>query len=215
MEGINKEELKDSIRNIINEGLRSDLHETPDMTSVFGIRKYINGLVEQAQRNPKLMSYIMRFNESLDRGGKDFMLFEQFGKGLEQFATGNKIIKGVINEMNEVIKEHGNELNAFKLIETINDDYVRETVRESYNEFVADPCDETRAMALESIENLFSLNESLGMQMNLYITNTANNAPEYFSTGFVNESAQEEMDRRIEESRHEKLSNDIFKRQSN
>ena len=37
MEGINKEELKDSIRNIINEGLRSDLHETPDMTSVFGI----------------------------------------------------------------------------------------------------------------------------------------------------------------------------------
>ena len=212
MEGINKEELKDSIKNIINEGLRSDLHETPDMTSVFGIRKHINGLVEQAQRNPKLMSYIMRFNESLDRGGKDFMLFEQFGKGLEQFATGNKIIKGVINEMNEVIKEHGNELNAFKLIETINDDYVRETVRESYNEFVADPCDETRAMALEAIENLFSLNESLGMQMNLYITNTANNAPEYFSTGFVNESAQEELERRIEENRHEKLSNDIFKR---
>lgn len=212
MEGINKEELKDSIKNIINEGLRSDLRETPDMSSVFGIRKHINGLVEQAQRNPKLMSYIMRFNEALERGAKDFMLFEQFGKGLEQFATGNKIIKGVINEMNEVIEKHGNELNAFKLIETISDDYVRDTVRESYNDFLADPCDETRAMALEANENLFSINESLGMQMNLYITNTANNAPEYFSTGFVNESAQEELDRRLEENRQEKLSKDIFKK---
>lgn len=209
---IDRKELKDSIKNIINEGLRSDLRETPDMTSVFGIKKYINGLVEQAQKNPKLMSYVMRFNESLSRGAKDFMLFEQFGKGLEQFATGNKVIKGVINEMNSVLEKHGTELQAFKLIENIKDDYVRENIRETYNEYLADPCDETKSMVLEANDNLFNLNESQALQMNLYITNTANNNPQYFSTSYVTESSQEDLNKRLKEDREKKLSNDIFKK---
>lgn len=210
METINRNELQDAIRGIVNEELRTECKKPYDGTTIFNIDRYINGLMSEGKTNPKLMSYLMRFNESLAHGAKQFMLFEMFGKGLNQFATGNKAVKSVINAMNETLSQHNNELVAFTTIEKISDEYCRETIRESYNEFLADPCDETKMMLRESVDNLFGVDMNLATKMNLIITNAIDEKVDFFSTTAMNESAQDELNRRLEENRQARLANNII-----
>ena len=212
MENINKDELKESIKTIINEGLKSDFKKSPDGRNVFAIKPYINSLITEAQKNPKLMSYLTRFDEAINRGAKQFLLFEEFGTGLSQFATGNKIIKGVINKMNEINAEHNSDLNTYKLIENVSDEDLQEDLLESYNDYIDDPCDETKSMLLEHIDNVYNFNEQLAMNLTLMVSEAQNKNPEMFATSAINESEQIEMENKIKKSRENKISENIFKK---
>ena len=92
------EEVKASIRQIITESIQNEMNDTPDGSVVFNIQRYIDGLLGEGKRNPSLMSYLMRYDERIKHGGKQFMMFESFGTGLRQFSTGNKNVKEVLKK---------------------------------------------------------------------------------------------------------------------
>lgn len=92
-------EIKQAVRQIINESLEND-RSNFDGTAVFNISRYVEGLIAEGQNDAKLMSYLTNFKRRIDKGGREWMMFEEFGQGLAQFATGNKSVKNVINEMN-------------------------------------------------------------------------------------------------------------------
>ena len=206
------EDVKASIRQIITESIQNELNDTPDGSVVFNIQRYIDGLLGEGKRNPDLMSYLMRYDERIKHGGKQFMMFESFGTGLRQFATGNKNVKTVLKKMDSILDENFTELCGFKLIEDINDDYVRESVRESYNRYIAEPCDETRSELLEEIDNLRNFNPALADMFIVNITETANERPQLFGGDAVNEQQQAELARKREEFKQQKLTNNIFKK---
>ena len=78
---LNKSELLEGVRNIIQESFNRDT-ENFDGTTKFNIHRYVNGLIEEGHKNPELMSYLVNYNNALANGAQDFMLFEQFGQGL-------------------------------------------------------------------------------------------------------------------------------------
>ena len=202
-------EVKQTIRQIINESLE-DKRTTFDGASFFSIRNYVTGLLAEGHTNPQLMSYLTNYEYRLRKGGKEFLMFEEFGTGLAQFAKGNKSVKSVLEQMRKTSKEHSDILEGLKQIENIPDDYVREDVRECFNEYMGDPCDETKTNLLEAIENVYGLNEGIAMNLTLIATGTSKHNPELFYE--INESKQAEVDRRVNESRKEKMANDIFKK---
>ena len=55
METINRNELQDAIRGIVNEELRTECKKPYDGTTIFNIDRYINGLMSEGKTNPKLM----------------------------------------------------------------------------------------------------------------------------------------------------------------
>lgn len=206
------EDVKASIRQIITESIQNEMNDTPDGSVVFNIQRYIDGLLGEGKRNPDLMSYLMRYNERIKHGGKQFMMFESFGTGLRQFSTGNKNVKDVLKKMDNILDENFTELCGFKLIEDINDDYVKESIRESYNRYIAEPCEETRSELLEEIDNLRNFNPALADMFIVNITETAQEKPYFFGGEVVNEEQQIELEKRREEFKQRKLSNNIFKK---
>lgn len=206
------EDVKASIRQIITESIQNEMNDTPDGSVVFNIQRYIDGLLGEGKKNPSLMSYLMRYDERIKHGGKQFMMFESFGTGLRQFSTGNKNVKEVLKKMDNILDENFTELCGFKLIEDINDEYVRESVRESYNRYIAEPCDETRNELLEEIDNLRNFNPGLADMFIVNITETANERPYLFGGEVVNEQQQAEIERKRDEFKQKKLTNNIFKK---
>lgn len=211
MENLNKDELMSAIHSMINEGLRSE-HEAYDGTTKFNIRRYVNGLIEEGHRNPKLMSYLLEYERALNEGEKDFLLFEQFGRGLEKFAKGNKSIKNVLTQMNETLKECGYSLPAFRVIESIDDEYAKKIMFEAYNDYLKDKNEYTKSNVLEAIDNLQDYDENAAMRLTVFVTEDVNRSPEFFATKFINEAQQMTIDKRIEERNKEKLAGDIFKK---
>lgn len=207
---LNKTELTSAIREIINESLQET--KSLDGTKVFNIRRYVNGLIEEGHKNPKLMTFLISYENMLNNGAKDFMLYEKFGKGLEEFARGNKVIKSILETMNETMREHAEELKVYTIIENIPDAYSQNIIRESYNEFLADKNEFTKANLLESIQGLYEVNDYAANTLMTIIAESVENDTEYFQTRFLNESSQEALERRLEESRKEKLTADIFKK---
>lgn len=209
MADLNQNEM-DVIRNIINESMNE--RKSYDGTKVFNIRRYVSGLIEEGHKNPKLMSYLLQFDERLNSGEQDYKMFNEFGNGLKVFAKGNKSIKKVLESMNSTLREHASELEAYTIIDNIPDPYSQEIVLESFNEFLADKNEYTKANLSEAVQSLFDINEPAAIRLNLLISEAAQAEPEYFSTTFLNESAQEQLQRRINENRQEKITNDIFKK---
>jgi hypothetical protein len=118
MAKITKDEFLNNIHDIINEGMNINYDEKVDNTKKFNIHHYVTSLLEDGQRNPKLMTYLNNYHQYLNNNDvKEFMVFEQFGQGLAQFATNNKDVKRVINQMNETIDNYGHELEAYMIIE--------------------------------------------------------------------------------------------------
>lgn len=204
-------EVKQTIRQIINESLEEP-RTTFDGASYFGIRNYVTGLLAEGQKNPQLMSYLTNYEYRLRKGGKEFLMFEEFGTGLAQFAKGNKSVKAVLEQMRKINTDHNDILEGLKIIENIPDDYVRENVLECFNEYMGEPCEETKINLLEAIENVYGLNESAAMNLTLIVTDSSNKQPEMFYDNTINESKQAEINRRVNESRKEKMANDIFKK---
>ena len=204
-------EVKQTIRQIINESLKEP-RATFDGASYFGISNYVTGLLSEGQKNPQLMSYLTNYDRRVKNGGKEFLMFEEFGIGLAQFAKGNKSVKAVLEQMRKINEDHNEILEGLKIIENIPDDYVRENVLECFNEYMGEPCEETKTNLLEAIENVYGLNESAAMNLTLIVTGTSNKQPEMFYDNSINESKQAEINQRVNESRKEKMANDIFKK---
>ena len=115
MAKISRSEFLSNIRNILNESMNANTEF--DGTEKFGIRRFVSGLVEEGNKNPRLMSYLLKYDKFLNEGTKDFILFNQFGQGLGEFAKGNRSIKSVLEQMNNVLASSGNELETFLVIE--------------------------------------------------------------------------------------------------
>ena len=75
MPKITKKEFLSNIDNIITEGMNNNPHDY-DGTELFNIRGYITDLISEGQRDPRLMSYLIEFDNHLKAGQKDFTLFE-------------------------------------------------------------------------------------------------------------------------------------------
>ena len=204
-------EIKQKIQDIINESLSEDARSNYDGRSEFGIQRYVAGLISEGQKNPKLMSFLTNFQSRIARGGQEWMMFEEFGHGLSQFQTGNKQVKNVINQLNETLTKYSTQLDAFKIISNISDEYVRESVTDAYNEFLADPCQETKMNMLEAIDNVDNVNENLANQLRLIMTDMTTQ-PELFGGDAISVKQQAAIDRRLEEGRKQKMANDIFKK---
>ena len=109
---LNKENLLKGVQDIINEGFSQE-QRLFDGTDKFDIHKYVNELLEEGHKNPELMTYLLRYDNALKQGVKDFMVFEQFGQGLTTFSKGNKAVKTVISKMNETLKNDGSALVGY------------------------------------------------------------------------------------------------------
>ena len=202
MAKISRSEFLDNIRNIINEGMDNDYSDF-DGTEKFGIRRYVTGLVEEGYKDPKLMSFLVRFDHRLNEGEKEFMLFEEFGQGLSKFAKANKAVKSVITQMNETLKESGNELEGYMLIENIQEPYAQKVVKDAYNTYIAEKNYDSKANLVEALDVLYQTNGQLAERLNVLITEDAVHSLPAFST-FVNESEYDSVSKKIEKANEEK-----------
>ena len=202
MAKISRSEFLDNIRNIINEGMDNDYSDF-DGTEKFGIRRYVTGLVEEGYKDPKLMSFLVRFDHRLNEGEKEFMLFEEFGQGLSKFAKANKAVKSVITQMNETLKESGNELEGYMLIENIQEPYAQKVVKDAYNTYIAEKNYDSKANLVEALDVLYQTNDQLAERLNVLITEDAVHSLPAFST-FVNESEYDSVSKKIERANEEK-----------
>jgi hypothetical protein len=202
MAKISRSEFLDNIRNIINEGMDNDYSDF-DGTEKFGIRRYVTGLVEEVYKDPKLMSFLVRFDHRLNEGEKEFMLFEEFGQGLSKFAKANKAVKSVITQMNETLAESGNELEGYMLIEKIQEPYAQKVVKDAYNTYIAEKNYDSKANLVEALDVLYQTNDQLAERLNVLITEDAVHSLPAFST-FVNESEYDSVSKKIEKANEEK-----------
>ena len=202
MAKISRSEFLNNIRNIINEGMNNDYSDF-DGSEKFGIRRYVTGLIEEGYKNPAVMSYLVRFDNRLNNGEKEFMLFEEFGQGLARFAKGNSAIKSVINQMNETLAEAGNELETFMLIENIQEPYAQKVIKDAYNTYVAEKSYDAKSAVVEALDILYQTNDQLAERINVLITEDSACSLPSFST-FVNESEYEAVSKKIEKANEEK-----------
>jgi len=151
MAKISKTEFLNNIQGIINEGFNPEVKV--DNTKKFGIRRYVMGLLESGQRNPKLMTYLNNYHNLLNSNTvKEFMVYEKFGQGLAQYATGNKEVKAVIEQMNETLENYGNELQAYTLIEQIQDPIAQDAVRCAYDNYLEDEDESAKAILIDAVD---------------------------------------------------------------
>ena len=93
-------------------------NQTKAVLDNFKIQSYVDSLFESnAGKNQRLQHFLSEYQKVLKQGNaKEFMIYEEFGHGLANFATGNKAVKKVINEMNTNLATYGKELNTYKLM---------------------------------------------------------------------------------------------------
>ena len=209
MTKLNKNELLDGVRNIIEEGFKYN-SESFDGTTKFNIHRYVNSLIEEGHKNPELMTYLLRYDSALNNGAKDFMLFEQFGQGLTKFAKGNKSVKAVIEQMNQTIATDGAALVGFQLIERIEDPYIKDDVTNAFNHYIADKCAETRDELIESLEPLLMVSDPVAMKINLLITEDTSMSANFIHADYVNESEAKAFNDKLQSQRDKKRMDQIF-----
>lgn len=107
-----KNELLEGVRSIIDEGFKTESNSFDNKTK-FNIRKYVQDLIEEGHKNPELMNYLIKYDNALNQGVEDFMIFEQFGNGLTRFAKANKSVKSVLESMNKTLSKDGASLIGF------------------------------------------------------------------------------------------------------
>ena len=183
------EEMSSDIRNIINESYQE--HNSPDATERFSISEYVNRLLSTVRTNQKLTNYLMHMNERIEHGAKQFMIFEEFGKGLEQFSDIIEV-RNVLDEMNKTLQEgdNANILESFKISEMVADEYVHDQLVEALNAYFATPNDITRKQVQDAIDNMHNLNETqMAINLQLIIEGLKTAHAESFSSVSLNETA--------------------------
>ena len=206
MAKISRSEFLSNIRNILNESMNANTEF--DGTEKFGIRRFVSGLVEEGNKNPRLMSYLLKYDKFLNEGTKDFILFNQFGQGLGEFAKGNRSIKSVLEQMNNILASSGNELETFLVIEQITEPYAQKVIKESYNRYIADKCPETMTNLIESLDLLYNVNPDLAAKLNVLITEEQLCTLKPFGN-YMNESAFEELSRKMNKDKEDKKLKEI------
>lgn len=209
MAKLNKNELLEGVRNIIEESFNRDV-KSLDCSTKFNIHRYVNGLIEEGHKNPELMTYLLRYDSALNNGAKDFLLFEQFGQGLAQYAKGNKSVKAVIEKMNDTLATDGAALVGLQLIERIQDAYLRDTVSEAFNRYVDDKCAETRDALIEALEPMLMASDPIAMKLNLLITEDSSMSANFIHTDYVNESDAQRLADKLQAQRDKKTMDQIF-----
>ena len=209
MSNLNKDELLQGVRNIIDEEFSSNAPAS-DWSNKFGIRKYINALIEEGHKNPKLMSYLMEYDRAITNGAKEFMIFEDFGNGLTTFAKGNKAVKNVIESMNKTLASYGVPLVGFQLIERLRDPQTYDLAKDTFNNYLNDKCDETKNIMYDVLENSIMNNDPAALKLNLLLTDDAAMSPNFIHEDFVSEQEQEELEERLQEQRDKKKADEIF-----
>ena len=204
------EEMSSDIRNIINESYQE--HISPDATARFGISEYVNRLLSTVRTSQKLTNYLMHINERIERGAKQFMIFEEFGKGLEQFSDIIEV-RNVLDEMNKTMHEgdNANILESFKISEMVADEYVHDQLVEALNAYFATPNDITRKQVQDAIDNMHNLNETqMAINLQMIIEGIKTAHAESFSTVSLNETAN--IIKKQQSARDEQIQKNIFEK---
>ena len=204
------EEMSSDIRNIINESYQE--HISPDATARFSISEYVNRLLSTVRTSQKLTNYLMHINERIERGAKQFMIFEEFGKGLEQFSDIIEV-RNVLDEMNKTMHDgdNANILESFKISEMVADEYVHDQLVEALNAYFATPNDITRKQVQDAIDNMHNLNETqMAINLQMIIEGIKAAHAESFSTVSLNETAN--IIKKQQSARDEQIQKNIFEK---
>lgn len=206
---LNKSELLEGVRNIIQESFNRDT-ENFDGTTKFNIHRYVNGLIEEGHKNPELMSYLVNYNNALANGAQDFMLFEQFGQGLAKYAKGNKSIKSVIEQMNNTLATDGANLVGYQLIEQIENPLTKDNIKYLYNQYVANKCQETKDNLVEALSSLVEDGDPVATKLNILLTEESSMSANFIHADYVNESEVKNFEKKLQEQRDKKTMDQIF-----
>ena len=206
---LNKSELLEGVRNIIQESFNRDT-ENFDGTTKFNIHRYVNGLIEEGHKNPELMSYLINYNNELANGAQDFMLFEQFGQGLAKYAKGNKSIKSVIEQMNNTLATDGANLVGYQLIEQIDNPLTKDNIKYLYNQYVANKCQETKDNLVEALSPLVEDGDPVATKLNILLTEESSMSANFIHADYVNESEVKNFEKKLQEQRDKKTMDQIF-----
>ena len=206
---LNKSELLEGVRNIIQESFNRDT-ENFDGTTKFNIHRYVNGLIEEGHKNPELMSYLINYNNALANGAQDFMLFEQFGQGLAKYAKGNKSIKAVIEQMNNTLATDGANLVGYQLIEQIENPLTKDNIKYLYNQYVANKCQETKDNLVEALSPLVEDGDPVATKLNILLTEESSMSANFIHADYVNESEVKNFEKKLQEQRDKKTMDQIF-----
>ena len=206
---LNKNELLEGVRNIIQESFNRDT-ENFDGTTKFNIHRYVNGLIEEGHKNPELMSYLINYNNALANGAQDFMLFEQFGQGLAKYAKGNKSIKSVIEQMNNTLATDGANLVGYQLIEQIENPLTKDNIKYLYNQYVANKCQETKDNLVEALSPLVEDGDPVATKLNILLTEESSMSANFIHADYVNESEVKNFEKKLQEQRDKKTMDQIF-----
>lgn len=206
---LNKNELLEGVRNIIQESFNRDT-ENFDGTTKFNIHRYVNGLIEEGHKNPELMSYLVNYNNALANGAQDFMLFEQFGQGLAKYAKCNKSIKTVIEQMNNTLATDGANLVGYQLIEQIENPLTKDNIKYLYNQYVANKCQETKDNLVEALSPLVEDGDPVATKLNILLTEESSMSANFIHADYVNESEVKNFEKKLQEQRDKKTMDQIF-----
>ena len=126
------------------------------------------------------------------------MIYEEFGHGLANFATGNKAVKKVINEMNTNLATYGKELNTYKLMECICDDAAKCACEDAYTNYLECQDAKSKAILCDACDALEQSGDPVAPQLTIVIANpNAQLEPQQITT-FDNEGKFSEIQRKIE-----------------
>lgn len=152
------------------------------------------------------MTYLNNYFRVLEnKQAKEFTLFEQFGNGLTNFASGNLEVKKIINEMNETASNYGNELEAFMLIEQIQDPAAQEAVRDAYNNYLNCEDEKSCNLLIDAVDLVNQQQDPVGPQLTIIITNdSSSRLPKINYEDDLTISKFEEIQQKIRDEKNKK-----------
>lgn len=201
---LSKSEFLQNVRSIINEGLERNAEH--DASDKFTIKRYVNSLIGEGSRNPNLMNVLVGYDNRIKAGEPEYMMYESFGHDIARHASGNRSIKGIIAEMNRTLKESGNELETFMLLEGIGDAQARETIRGAYNDYLFEQDDITRGNLIDAIDALYYTDGRSADRLKCLIAESA--SVREIPVG-INESEYADISKEIIKSNEQKKMRDI------
>lgn len=162
MSKISRTEYLNNIRNIINESV---VEMTGDYSGSdqFNISRYIAALIEEGQREPGLMDFLLRWQNITNECGpeNEYKYYRPFANELTKFSKTNMSVRKVLNEIQGTLDAHSAELDMYCLIDMLDNAYAQESVREAYNEYLLEPSDLTRQEVLDAIMTAYESGDSV------------------------------------------------------
>ncbi len=177
-------------------------NQTKAVLDNFKIQSYVDSLFESnAGKNQRLQHFLSEYQKVLEQGNaKEFMLYEEFGHGLANFATGNKAVKKVINEMNTNLAIYGKELNTYKLMECICDDAAKCACEDAYTHYLASQDESSKKILCDACDALEQQGDPVAQQLTIVIARP-NAQVEPQPIQIYDNSKFDEIQRKIEEDK--------------